>query len=185
MIEEPPFRNRIASVLATLEARERRRRRVVMMAAGVLGTIVVLSVASIAYFSLVGHQNHLLEIQIGSSSYRIISHSGPFTIATPGHRAEIPIAAGNGGYLTEHLRHREVAPRSYLWAPMADTSQIVRLGRTETSCEFLVNGIPFHATEDRLRTAGRSRAGSREWLGRPDRIVVVDVDRLTREAKLP
>lgn len=183
MIEEPPFRNRIAAVLATLEARERRRRRAVIGGAVGLGLFVIGSLASIAYFSLIGHQHHRIEVHVGDAAYRIVSRTGPFVVESRGRQADLPIAPGLGGYLTEHLRGREVAPRSYLWAPMAETSQIVKLTGRQAASDFVVNGIPFHATASRLRTAGNALVGAEQWAAEPGAVVEVDLDRFVREAR--
>ncbi len=185
MIEEPPFRNRIADVLATLDARERHRKWAYIGGASVLGMIAVLGLTSIFYFAFVGEQNHLLELRIGPVTYRIESHTGPFTIALPDREAPLPIAAGNGGYLYDIVYNTQIIPRSYLWAPMAKTEEIVKLHRDETACHFLVNGIPFHASANRLRTEGRSRVGARQWLAEPGKVVVVDIDQLANEAERP
>lgn len=181
MIEEPPFRNRIAAVYALMEARDRRRKRAIAGGATVLLGIVVLALYGIIYFTFIGHQFHLLEIHIGDASYRIESHTGPFTVEVPGEARALPTVAGNGGLLTEHISRRRVVPRTYLWAPMADTSQVVKLTRREPSCEFVVNGIPFHADAQRLRALGRSPITFREWVAEPGEIEVVDIDALTAD----
>jgi len=183
MIEEPPFRNRIADVLATLEARERRRRRAVLGGAIGLGSFVRVAIVGIAYFSLVGHQHHVVEVHVGPAAYRIVSHTGPFVVEGRDSQADLPMAPGLGGYLTEHLRGREIAPRSYLWAPMAETSQVVKLTRRQTACDFAVNGVPFHATASRLRTRGNALVLARQWPAEPGAIVEIDIDRLMREAR--
>jgi hypothetical protein len=181
MIEEPPFRNRIADVYAILEARERRRKRAIAGGATVLLLLLACALYGIIYFTFIGSQHHVLQIQIGEATYRIESHRGPFSVEVPGEDPALPIAAGNGGFLTEHLALRRVIPRTYLWSPIAETSQIVKLPRRKRSCEFTVNGIPFHATAQRLRTGGRSRVAFREWLSRPGAIETIDVDRLVEE----
>lgn len=167
-----PSAQRAAVALRALESMERRRRAALRagwtIALFVLVPLVVLAVVLL----LVGHQQHILTLEVGDAVIQIISLRGGFEIETPDAEPDFDEHGVPGWYVVETINGGRITPRVYPSAMFARTHQTVKLPENVAGLVFTINGKKFEIVGRELQ------CGERRWVISRGRVTVVDVDEL-------
>ncbi len=121
---------------------------------------------------LIGYQRHVLTIHTSAGDIRIISHRGPFEIATPIDDFAPLESGGLLRIIRDRLTSDRITPRNYDQAAIALTDQVATLPDAQTSCEFYLNNHFFRLDKNRLAT------GPHRWTLTPNETLRINLDQL-------
>jgi hypothetical protein len=156
-----------------LTAHDRERRRASLRVLSVLFFVLVPALGVIVWLTTVGYQHHVLEIESGGRTFRIVSHKSPFEVYTPNDDFAKPVEGGLFGCVRDDFRTDHVETRNYEWASYVSTCQRVHLPDGLIDYQFFVNNIPFSLTRSELKS------GDSRWQASQDETRDINVDKLS------
>lgn len=160
-----------ALALRAYESQHRERRRMAAWAIRIVLFVVFPFALFVVWLTMIGYQRHVLEVHVGDTGFRIISHRSPFEVSVPSEDFGHPIP-GDMLVQTEKVNASSIQPRLYIWSSYSDTKQVVTLPGGVSTLDFWVNEVHFEMA------AGEVVSGERRWLMRPGQLVNIEVDRL-------
>jgi hypothetical protein len=131
------------------------------------------ALAALAWFLIVGHHRHLLEISSQHGTVRIVSHRSPIRVFLPGKEHLMPAVQFDLGFSDWHVQGADdIVPQHYNGVGIIHSTETVKLRKQTQAKVFLVNGIEFTLDGQEIRAAGQ------RWPLRPDEVVEINVDQL-------
>lgn len=167
-----PSTQRAADALRALEAMERRRRAALRAGWTIALFVLVPLLVIAAVLLLVGHQHHVLTLEVGDAVIQIISRRGEYEIETPEAEPDFDEHRIPGWFVVETIKGGRITPRVYPSALFARTHQTVKLPENVTGLVFTINGKDFEIVGRELQ------CGERRWLISRGRVAVVEVDKI-------
>jgi hypothetical protein len=156
-----------------LEAHDRQNRRAMTYGLRVAFLLLVPLAGAVGWWTLVGYQRHVLEIETGGRVFRLVSHKGDFEITTPNEPFSKPQEGGLLNPIEEDITTDRVEARAYGQASYATTRQRARLADGLVDYQFTVNNIPFSLTRSELSS------GDMHWHLEHGETREIEVDRLS------